>query len=74
MHPSCTDRSLLVELNESLSACGIDSIAFGQIRSAVVKQLGADVPLVFLSDAFSVSDMIGNIQENFRSQAVTDSK
>ncbi|KAJ7440338.1 polyketide synthetase [Mycena galericulata] len=53
-----------LELNESLSACGIDSIAFGQIRVAVLKQLGVEVPLVYLSDAFSVSDMIGNVQEN----------
>ncbi|KAJ7768218.1 hypothetical protein B0H16DRAFT_1686400 [Mycena metata] len=42
-----------LELNESLSACGVDSIAFGQIRNAVAKALGVDVPLVYLSDAFS---------------------
>ncbi|KAJ7040667.1 hypothetical protein C8F04DRAFT_1391530 [Mycena alexandri] len=54
-----------LELDESLSACGVDSIAFGQIRTAVAKELGVDVPLVYLSDAFSVSDMIGNVQESF---------
>jgi hypothetical protein len=57
------------DLNESLSACGIDSIAYGQIRTAVVKQLGVDVPLVYLSDAFSLDDIIGNIQESVLKQA-----
>ncbi|KAF8180341.1 hypothetical protein K438DRAFT_1725600 [Mycena galopus ATCC 62051] len=59
-------ESETLELNESLSACGIDSIAFGQIRAAVMKQLGVDVPLVYLSAAFTVNDMIGNIQENVK--------
>ncbi|KAJ7666829.1 hypothetical protein DFH06DRAFT_1040341 [Mycena polygramma] len=57
-----TDTERL-ELHQSLSACGIDSIAFGQIRTAIMKQLGVDVPLVYLSDAFCVGDMIGNVQE-----------
>ncbi|KAF8190650.1 hypothetical protein K438DRAFT_1970946 [Mycena galopus ATCC 62051] len=60
-----------LELNESLSACGVDSIAFGQIRAAVMKRLGVDVPLVYLSDAFTVNDMIGNIQESVAEQAAT---
>ncbi|KAJ6550872.1 KR domain-containing protein [Mycena vulgaris] len=53
-----------LELHESLTACGIDSIAFGQIRAKVLKQLGVDVPLVFLSDAFTLNDMIANVQES----------
>ncbi|KAF8217016.1 hypothetical protein K438DRAFT_2007710 [Mycena galopus ATCC 62051] len=60
-----------LELNYSLSACGIDSIAFGQIRAAVKKRLGVEVPLVYLSDAFTLNDMIGGIQENFMEQAAT---
>ncbi|KAF8207894.1 hypothetical protein K438DRAFT_1713428 [Mycena galopus ATCC 62051] len=60
-----------LELNESLSACGVDSIAFGQIRAAVMKRLGVDVPLVYLSDAFTVNDMIRNIQESVAEQAAT---
>ncbi|KAJ7482780.1 hypothetical protein FB451DRAFT_1236033 [Mycena latifolia] len=58
-----TDREPL-ELNESLTSCGLDSIAFGQIRSKVLKQLGVDVPLLYLSDAFTLNDMIANVQEN----------
>ncbi|KAJ7932976.1 KR domain-containing protein [Mycena leptocephala] len=58
-----------LDLNESLSACGIDSIAYGQIRTAVMKKLGVDVPLVYLSDAFSLNDIIGNIQESVLKQA-----
>ncbi|KAF8190662.1 hypothetical protein K438DRAFT_1763113 [Mycena galopus ATCC 62051] len=60
-----------LELNESLSACGVDSIAFGQIRAAIMKRLGIEVPLVYLSDAFTVNDMIGNIQESVAEQAAT---
>ncbi|KAJ7482732.1 hypothetical protein FB451DRAFT_1235938 [Mycena latifolia] len=53
-----------LELNESLTSCGLDSIAFGQIRGKVLKQLGVDVPLLYLSDAFTINDMIANVQEN----------
>ncbi|KAJ7760901.1 hypothetical protein DFH07DRAFT_1059948 [Mycena maculata] len=53
-----------LELSDSLTACGIDSIAFGQIRAAVLKELGVAVPMVYLSDAFSVNDMIRNVQES----------
>ncbi|KAF8217001.1 hypothetical protein K438DRAFT_2007702 [Mycena galopus ATCC 62051] len=60
-----------LELNDSLSAYGIDSIAFGQIRAAVKKRLGVDVPLVYLSDAFTLNQMIGGIQESFMEQAAT---
>ncbi|KAF8216995.1 hypothetical protein K438DRAFT_1798123 [Mycena galopus ATCC 62051] len=58
-----------LELNDSLSAYGIDSIAFGQIRAAVKRRLGVEVPLVYLSDAFTVNQMIGGIQETFMEQA-----
>ncbi|KAK7033257.1 6-deoxyerythronolide-B synthase EryA1, modules 1 and 2 [Favolaschia claudopus] len=53
-----------LELDEPLSAWGVDSIAFGQLRGAVLKQLGVDLPLIYLSDAFSVNDMIENVRES----------
>ncbi|KAJ7101451.1 hypothetical protein B0H15DRAFT_411968 [Mycena belliarum] len=58
-----TDMESL-ELNEPLTACGLDSIAFAQVRSKVSKRIGVDVPLVFLSDAFTLNDMIVNVQES----------
>ncbi|KAJ7127893.1 hypothetical protein C8R44DRAFT_616608 [Mycena epipterygia] len=58
-----------LELNESLTACGIDSIAFGQIRAKVLKQLGVDIPLVYLSDAFTAHDMLVNVQESVLKEA-----
>ncbi|KAJ7634663.1 hypothetical protein FB45DRAFT_909481 [Roridomyces roridus] len=53
-----------LELNDSMTATGIDSIAFGQIRGAVLKQLGVDIPLVYLSDAFTLNDMLAYVQES----------
>ncbi|KAK0184742.1 polyketide synthetase [Armillaria mellea] len=50
-----------LDLEESLTASGIDSIAFAQIRGRLLKDIGADVPMVYLSDAFSMKDMITNL-------------
>ncbi|KAJ6632258.1 hypothetical protein B0H10DRAFT_1771537 [Mycena sp. CBHHK59/15] len=55
---------LRLDLDESLTACGIDSIAFNQIRAKLQKDLGVDLPMVYLSDAFSVNDMIRNVRES----------
>ncbi|KAJ7644124.1 hypothetical protein FB45DRAFT_824078 [Roridomyces roridus] len=54
-------ESASLELGESLTALGVDSIAFGQIRGAVLREHGVEVPLVYLSDAFSMHDMIDNV-------------
>jgi acyl carrier protein len=42
---------------------GIDSIAFTQLRTRVMKDFGVDVPMVFLSDAFTVRDVIKNVSD-----------
>lgn len=41
-----------------MTACGIDSIAFAQIRGRVMHQLGVEVPTKFLSDTFTVREMM----------------
>ncbi|TFK38563.1 hypothetical protein BDQ12DRAFT_116355 [Crucibulum laeve] len=54
-----------LDLEESLTSCGIDSIGFAQIRGRVLKELEVEVPMVYLSDAYSINDMIANIAEHF---------
>ncbi len=54
-----------IDLEESLIASGIDSIAFAQIRGRLLKDIGADVPMVYLSDVFSMKDMVTSVCEKF---------
>ncbi len=54
-----------IDLEESLTASGIDSIAFAQIRGRLLKDIGVDVPMVYLSDVFSMKDMVTNVCEMF---------
>ncbi|KAK0199304.1 polyketide synthetase [Desarmillaria ectypa] len=54
-----------LDLGESLTSSGIDSIAFAQIRGRLLKDIGADVPMVYLSDEFSMKDMITSVCEKF---------
>ncbi|KDR66936.1 hypothetical protein GALMADRAFT_232327 [Galerina marginata CBS 339.88] len=52
-----------LDLAEPLTACGADSITFAQFKGQVLKELGVDVPMVYLSDAYSIGDMVNNILE-----------
>jgi acyl carrier protein len=54
---------MCLDLSESMVSYGIDSIAFTQIRTRVMKDFGVDVPMVFLSDAFTVRDVIKNVSD-----------
>ncbi|KAG7441749.1 ketoacyl-synt-domain-containing protein [Guyanagaster necrorhizus] len=56
-----------LDLEESLTASGIDSIAFAQIRGRMLKDIGADVPMVYLSDVFSMKDMVTSVCHTFGS-------
>ncbi|KAJ6610193.1 hypothetical protein B0H10DRAFT_1883603 [Mycena sp. CBHHK59/15] len=47
-----------LDLEESLNSCGMDSIAFVQARGRVLKAVGVEIPMVYLSDSFSMNDMI----------------
>ncbi|RDB30951.1 hypothetical protein Hypma_000134 [Hypsizygus marmoreus] len=49
-----------LELEESLTSCGMDSIAFAQARGHVLKAIGVDIPMLYLSDAYSMNDMISH--------------
>jgi acyl carrier protein len=62
---SSLSYSLIVmpDVGTSLSSCGVDSIAFAQVKGRVLNDLGMEVPMVYLSDAFSISDMIQYIYE-----------
>ncbi|PBK61389.1 ketoacyl-synt-domain-containing protein [Armillaria solidipes] len=54
-----------LDLEESLTASGIDSIAFAQIRGRLLNNIGADIPMVYLSDVFSMKDMVTSVCEKF---------
>ncbi|KAK0488295.1 hypothetical protein EDD18DRAFT_593749 [Armillaria luteobubalina] len=56
-----------LDLEESLTASGIDSIAFAQIRGRLLKDIGADVPMIYLSDVFSMKDMVTSVCDKFDS-------
>lgn len=49
------------DTEESLTSCGVDSIAFTQVKGMVLRDLGVEVPMVYLSDSFKISDMISNV-------------
>jgi len=50
-----------LELGDSLTSCGIDSISFAQIRGRVMNRLEVEIPMMFLSDSFTVNDMISHV-------------
>uniref|UniRef100_A0A3G9K3K9 Hispidin synthase n=1 Tax=Neonothopanus nambi TaxID=71958 RepID=HIPS_NEONM len=52
-----------LDLSESLNALGMDSIMFAQLRKRIGEGLGLNVPMVFLSDAFSIGEMVSNLVE-----------
>ncbi|KAK0471022.1 hypothetical protein IW261DRAFT_1612345 [Armillaria novae-zelandiae] len=54
-----------LDLEESLTASGVDSIAFAQIRGRLLKDIGADVPMTYLSDVFSMKDMVTSVCDKF---------
>ncbi|KAJ3515067.1 hypothetical protein NLJ89_g1986 [Agrocybe chaxingu] len=54
-----------LDTNEPLGACGADSIAFAQFKGHLLKELQVDVPDKFLSDEYTIGDMISNILETY---------
>ncbi len=53
------------DTNEPLTSCGADSIAFAQIKGQVLNELGVDVPVMYLSDDYTINDMIIYIVETY---------
>ena len=47
-----------LDLSDTLNARGVDSIMFAQLRKRVGDGLDLDIPAVYLSDAFSMEDMV----------------
>ncbi|CAA7264464.1 unnamed protein product [Cyclocybe aegerita] len=58
-----------LDTNEPLGACGADSIAFAQFKGHLLKELQVDVPDKFLSDEYTIGDMISNILETYSATA-----
>jgi len=54
-----------LDIAEPFTSCGADSITFAQFKGQVLKELGVDVPMIYLSDTFTISDMINNILKSY---------
>ena len=54
-----------IDIAEPLTSCGADSITFAQFKGQILKELEVDVPMVFLSDSYTISEMINSILENY---------
>ena len=52
---------LATDTNEPLTSCGGDSITFAQFKGHVLRELEVDVPITYLSEDYSIDDMITNI-------------
>jgi acyl carrier protein len=48
-----------------LTSLGADSITFAQFKGQVLKEFEVDVPMVYLSDSYTISDMINNVLEAY---------
>ncbi|KAK0491176.1 hypothetical protein IW261DRAFT_72449 [Armillaria novae-zelandiae] len=46
------------DLSETLNARGVDSIMFAQLRKLVGEEFGLEIPMIYLSDVFTMEDMI----------------
>ncbi|PBK69778.1 ketoacyl-synt-domain-containing protein [Armillaria solidipes] len=47
-----------LDLSETLNARGVDSIMFAQLRKRVGEGFGVEIPMIYLSDVFTMEDMI----------------
>ncbi|KAF9557920.1 ketoacyl-synt-domain-containing protein [Agrocybe pediades] len=56
-----------LELDDSLTAFGIDSISFAQIKGKVMNELQVEIPMMFLSDTFSILEMMDYISNKYLS-------
>jgi len=54
-----------LDTNDPLTSCGADSITFAQFKGQVLKELDVDVPVMYLSDDYTINDMIINIVETY---------
>jgi acyl carrier protein len=57
----------LAEPSDSLISCGIDSISFAQVRGKVMNQLEVEVPMKFLSDSFTIGEIVEYVKESYKS-------
>ncbi|PPQ97453.1 hypothetical protein CVT26_002801 [Gymnopilus dilepis] len=57
-----------LELEDSLTICGVDSISFAQVRGRILHELMVEVPMMFLSDTFTIHEMIAFVIEKYSSR------
>ena len=65
LYPSADSR--LSEPSDSLISCGVDSISFAQVRGKVTNQLEVEVPMKFLSDSFTIGEIVEYVKESYKS-------
>jgi len=58
---------LTLETGESLTNCGVDSISFAQIRGKVMIDLKIEIPMTFLSETYTIQDMIQHVEKKYKS-------
>lgn len=64
-HKMFTEPLFPLDTAEPLTSCGADSITFAQFKGQILKELEVDVPMVFLSDSYTIHDMINSILESY---------
>lgn len=62
-HRVICSNKVITDVRESLQTLGVDSIAFTQLRGRLLHDLGLELPMVYLSDAFTVQEMIDYVCE-----------
>ncbi|KAG7449473.1 ketoacyl-synt-domain-containing protein [Guyanagaster necrorhizus] len=51
------------DLSETLNARGVDSVMFAQLRKRVGEEFDLDIPMIYLSDVFTMEQMIDYLVE-----------
>jgi len=61
-----------LDTNEPLTSCGADSITFAQFKGQVLKELDVDVPVMYLSDDYTIDDMVEKVVEIYHNRGSSD--
>lgn len=51
------------DLTDTLASFGLDSIAFTQVRGALLKKCNVNVPLSFMGEEFTAKDIVNYISQ-----------
>ena len=61
--------TLYLDLAEPLTSCGADSITFAQFKGKIMQELDVDVPMLYLSETYTINDMVNYILEKSQSSS-----